>query len=127
MQRDEEARLLCELEKSLLRPEVRACPDEVARLLADDFFEFGASGSVWCRQQVIDSLPREQMQLAYELGSSDFSVHWLAESVALVTYRSIRRVPSEAKEFHFLRSSIWKLSDGRWQMAFHQGTPTQPT
>ncbi len=25
---------------------------------------------------------------------------------------------------HTLRSSVWKLIDGNWQMAFHQGTPT---
>ena len=26
---------------------------------------------------------------------------------------------------HVLRSSIWKLIDGRWQMVFHQGTLSQ--
>jgi len=117
--------LLCELEQRLHSPEIRASPDEVARLLADEFFEFGASGTVWSRQQVIDGLPQEPRQPARELGSSDFSVHWLDEGVAFVTYRGTRRIPSEGKEFHFLRSSIWKLIDGHWRMVFHQGTPTR--
>jgi hypothetical protein len=118
--------LLCELEKKLHRAEIRASADEVAGLLADEFFEFGASGTVWTRQQVIEGLPRDQKtQSEGELGGSDFSVHWLAEGVALVTYRGTRRIPSETKEHHYLRSSIWKLINGQWRMAFHQGTPTR--
>jgi hypothetical protein len=46
------------------------------------------------------------------------------EEVVLVTYRSVSRDPVSGKERHALRSSIWKLIDGRWQMTFHQGTPT---
>jgi hypothetical protein len=125
MQLDERGAMLCELEKRLHRPEIRASADEVAGLLADEFFEFGASGAVWNRQEVIDGLPRERMQPARELGASDFLVNWLADDVALITYRGVRRIPSEAKELHFLRSSVWKLIDGQWRMVFHQGTPTR--
>jgi glyoxylase I family protein len=120
MQLDERGAMLRDLEKRLHRPEIRASADEVACLLADEFFEFGASGSVWTR--VIDGLPREQMQPAYELGASDFLVNWLADDVALITYRCIRRIPSETKELHFLRSSIWKRIYGQRRMVFHQGT-----
>ena len=125
MQLDERSTLLCDLERKLHRPEIRASADEVAALLADEFFEFGASGTVWTRQHVIERLPQEKPQPACELDSREFSVHWLAEGVALVTYRGTRRIPSEAKEFHFLRSSIWKLINGQWRMVFHQGTPTR--
>jgi hypothetical protein len=109
----------------LQRPEIRASAAEVAALLADDFFEFGASGSVWSREQTLEDLPQEQNEPPRETSCSDFAVHWLAENVALVTYRGTRRIPSEARELHFLRSSIWKLIDGQWRMAFHQGTPTE--
>jgi len=126
MQLDEQSTLLCELEKKLQRPEIRSSPDEVAGLLADEFFEFGASGSVWTRQQVVERLPQEQKtQPAHELRCSDFSVHWLAEGVALVTYRGTRRIPSEAKELQYLRSSVWKRINGQWRIAFHEGTPTR--
>jgi hypothetical protein len=128
MRRDVQSALLCELEMKLQRPEIRASAAEVAALLADDFFEFGASGSVWTRQQAIEDLPREQhSEPPYETSCGEFEVHRLAEGVALVTYRGTRRIPSEAKELHFLRSSIWKLIDGHWRMAFHQGTPARPS
>ncbi len=61
-----------------------------------------------------------------ESSMSEFSARFLSEDVVLVTYRSVRRNPVSSMEWHSLRSSIWKLTDGRWQMTFHQGTPTQP-
>ena len=126
MHLDKQSALLCELEQKLQRPEIRSSPDEVAGLLADEFFEFGASGAVLTRQQVIERLPRDQKtQPAHEVICNDVSVHWLAEGVALVTYRGTWRIPSQAKEFHSLRSSIWKLTNGQWRIAFHQGTPTR--
>jgi hypothetical protein len=126
MRLDKQSTLLCELEKKLQRPEIRSSPEEVAGLLADEFFEFGASGSVWTRKQVIKRLPLEQKtRPAHEVICNDVSVHWLAEGVALVTYRGTWRIPSEAKESHSLRSSIWKLTNGQWRIAFHQGTPTR--
>jgi hypothetical protein len=125
MQLDAQSTLLCELEMRLQRPEIRASATEVAALLADEFFEFGASGNVWSRRQTIEDLPQEQNSPPRESSCSDFSVRWLAEGVALVTYRGTRRIPSEGEELCFLRSSIWKLIDGQWRMAFHQGTPTR--
>jgi hypothetical protein len=40
----------------------------------------------------------------------------------LVTYFS--RTTDEAGSRAALRSSIWKRDGDRWQMLFHQGTPT---
>jgi hypothetical protein len=126
MQIDEQSALLCELERKLHRPEIRASADELARLLANEFFEFGASGNIWTREQVIEDLPREQeTQTEGELGGSDLFVRWLADGVALVTYRGTRRIPAEPKERQYLRSSIWKSIEGQWQMVFHQGTPAR--
>jgi glyoxylase I family protein len=51
----------------------------------------------------------------------DFRSKRLAPGVALVTY-SIRR--EDSQPVHTLRSSIWQLRDGRWQLVFHQGTRT---
>jgi hypothetical protein len=72
MQLDDRSTLLCDLEKKLHRPEIRASADEVAALLADEFFEFGASGTVWTRQHVIERLPQEKPQPACELDSREF-------------------------------------------------------
>ena len=56
----------------------------------------------------------------------DFNTSVLAPGAVLVTYRTVRQgaVPDE-QPIHSLRSSIWKLIDGRWQMLFHQGTRSQ--
>ena len=54
-----EATLLRRLEEELLNPEVRRSPDQVGDLLSDDFVEFGSSGGVFNKQQVIEALEQE--------------------------------------------------------------------
>jgi hypothetical protein len=115
---------LRDLEERLFRPDIRRSPDETGALLADDFFEFGQSGMVWTRRQTIDDLAVEPRMVRFMSG--DFSVRLLCDDVAMLTYRSVSRDPSNGTEQHALRCSIWKRTDGRWQMAFHQGTPTRP-
>ena len=112
--------LFRDLEEKLLRQE--KSPGEVATLLHPDFFEFGQSGTVWNRQQTIDRLAQEHPM---ERSLTDLSVRSLAADLTLVTYRAVGRDPAGGNEWHSLRSSVWKLTDGRWQMIFHQGTPTQ--
>jgi hypothetical protein len=51
---------------------------------------------------------------------SNFELHPLSTDTVLTTYR----IFNEIKIQYTLRSSIWKFRDGRWQMFFHQGTPT---
>ena len=114
--------LFRDLEEKLLRPETRNSPSEVATLLHPDFFEFGQSGTVWSRQQIIDKLAQER---PIEGSLTDLSVRSLAADVTLVTYCAVARDPASGNEWHSLRSSVWKLTDGRWQMIFHQGTPTR--
>jgi hypothetical protein len=111
-----------DLEERLLRPEVRRSPDEAGKLLATDFIEFGSSGAVYSRQQILDALAKESPM---ESSATDFSVRVLCDGVVLVTYRSARNDPASGQELHSLRSSIWKFVDGRWLMSFHQGTPTR--
>jgi len=110
-----------QLEERLLQPEVRGSGDALSRLLADDFLEFGSSGAVYNKQQIIGSLGREPIM---EWSTTDFSVRVLADDVVVLTYRSTRRDPATAQEWHSIRSSIWKLNHTRWEMICHQGTPT---
>jgi hypothetical protein len=114
--------LFRDLEEKLLRQGTRNSPGEVAALLHPDFFEFGQSGTVWNRQQVIDRLAQERPM---EGSLTDLSVRSLAADITLVAYRAVGRDPASGNEWHSLRSSVWKLTDGRWQMIFHQGTPTR--
>ena len=100
-----------DLEERLLRAEVRRSPDEAGKLLASDFIEFGSSGAVYRRQQILDALAKESPM---ELSATDFSVRVLCDEVVLVTYRSARNDPASGQEWHSLRSSIWKFVGGRW-------------
>lgn len=115
------------LEQKLHRPEIRRSPDTVRALLADDFIEFGSSGTVYNKASIVEALARESMTDATPLPEvHDFAVRSLALDTILVTYRSIRRHPGRGMEKTTLRSSIWKLVDGQWQMLFHQGTVIPP-
>lgn len=104
-------------EEKLLQPGIRKSVDDLDMLLADDFVEFGSSGRVFHKNDVIDGLLAEP---AVKLTLSDFEIHVLAPNVVLTTYHSCRH--SDMR--HSLRSSIWKLNEGAWQMYFHQGTVT---
>ena len=111
---------LRQLEEALLRNEVRRDPEQLAVLLAEDFREFGSSGRIFFKAGIVEELqiesPDRQVTLA------DFSCRMLSPEIALVTYRTVRLTPA-APPFHALRSSIWVLREGRWQIVFHQGTP----
>ena len=90
-----------------------------------DFLEFGSSGRVFTREQMVAELAAEPSTL--DLTLSDFSVLAASSGWALVTYRSTRRDPATGRSRTALRSSTWIQHNGRWQVLFHQGTPIPPT
>jgi hypothetical protein len=114
-----ELALVRHLEEQLLEPEVRRSADHVGRLLADEFIEFGSSGAIYDKRGIIDALQFEEPGTTVRM--VDFTARPIASDVVLVTYRSIREGTPNSR----LRSSIWKSIDGRWQMIFHQGTPSE--
>lgn len=108
------------LEEKLLTPAIKSSHQALGRLLADEFIEFGSSGRVYNKEQIIDGLQSESGRV---ITLSDFQVRSLAPDVVLATYRSTDRISSEGHPKRALRSSIWRFDSGRWQMIFHQGTP----
>ena len=108
-------KLLQELEESLFQPKVRTA-DRVAEILADEFVEFGSSGRVFTKAQVIAALQSER---PVRVTASLFNVQMFAPHAALVTYRAQRHGNPAV---YSLRSSVWELREGKWQMVFHQGT-----
>jgi len=106
------------LETSLHKSEIRRSPEAVAALLADGFIEFGSSGKIWDKSSIVENMRKEEPpgQIIVE----DFVARELTLDVVLVTYISRR---STANQFT-LRSSIWKNIATKWQMVFHQGTPS---
>src|SRR3954464_3018700 len=112
---------LRDLEESMTKPDIRHSPEELGRLLADDFREFGGSGRVFNKGQIIEAM---QNQPSFDLWLDEFEVQRLSPDAALVTYRGHYRLPESEKVSHSLRSSIWRNQNGRWEVVFHQGTPS---
>lgn len=105
-----------QLEQSLLDPKIRKSATELDKLISDDFIEFGSSGKVYSKQDIVDHLPEEDDR-KFEV--SNFSVKDIAEDVVLATY--IVAVDGASS----LRASLWSKKSGKWQMTFHQGTLIQ--
>ena len=83
------------------------------QILSDNFFEFGSSGRIWSRDDVLKSLPHEK---SHPFKINNFQAHELAETLVLLTYSLNYR------NRNTLRSSIWKNYAGTWKILFHQGT-----
>jgi len=113
--------MIRKLEERLLKPSVRHSVQDVSELLADEFIEYGSSGRIFTKRQVIKGLHSED---PVELSLSDFKAKSLGVGVILATYRAVEHEP-DGQETYSLRSSIWKLINGRWQVVFHQGTLTK--
>ncbi|AVH62606.1 hypothetical protein CDG77_30460 [Nostoc sp. 'Peltigera membranacea cyanobiont' 213] len=116
-----EESLLRELEERLLQADVRKSAKDVMDLLADEFIEFGSSGRVFNKQQIIDSLQNEPIAPVTQRSITEFKTLVLATGVILVTYHIVRHLSGE-QPVHSLRSSIWKFNNDRWKIIFHQGT-----
>ena len=86
----------------------------LAQLLADDFQEFGKSGKIYSKEQIIALLSDEAPR---EIALSNFTFKALANDAVLVTYQS------SSNGISANRSSIWIKRDGQdWQLLHHQGT-----
>jgi hypothetical protein len=118
---DQDFNHLRRLEESHLRTEVRCSPSKMAEILAKDFFEFGKSGTVYNRAELL-AAPLQAIDAVLPL--PDLQIRLLSADVAQVTYRTIVR--HESSEQHALRSSIWSRTDEGWRLRFHQGTPILP-
>ena len=107
---------LVELERTLWRLTTRNDSDYLDRILHPDFVEFGMSGRVWSRAEIL----RPGGEFTAEV--SNFAVDEVAPGVALVTYVSRLGSPETARAN---RSSVWLRVDNRWLLRFHQGTAAQ--
>ncbi|MFZ0475250.1 MAG: DUF4440 domain-containing protein [Halobacillus sp.] len=105
-----------ELEEAHLSLTVRESPEELDKILADDFWEIGSSGIIYDKKECLElGVVLSQMTLY------NYEIERLAEDVVLATYF----IEDQTRNRNTLRSSIWKFIDERWQLSFHQGTITQ--
>lgn len=104
-------KLIEALERSLLDSSVRQSTEQLSKLIADDFLEFGSSGKVYNKQDCIK--PDETSR---KFVVSDFKIKELSKDVMLATYKTTEDGIAS------LRSSIWQRYGDEWKMIFHQGT-----
>src|SRR5277367_3368570 len=117
------AETLRRCEEKLFESSVRKNAEIVASMLTDDFQEFGSSGRVYSKDQIIAELQSESPR---RITMQGFRAQLLSNEIALVTYRS-RRIEhdgatAESPATEFLTTSIWVLRDNQWKVLFHQGT-----
>jgi hypothetical protein len=119
MMNSERDDMLFELEQRLAQVDKRLSAEDAGSLIAEDFVEFGASGKVWSKAEIIAAMSQ---WAPIERIVENFSVRELSASVCLVTYKMVE-VTQDRRNSHFtLRSSIWRYTGERWQIVFHQGT-----
>ena len=117
MSRDKDHETLRRLEESLWIASTRFDLKYMEKILSADFFEFGRSGRIYKREDILAALPQK---IGAPLPLKDFAIHHIDEKVVLITY------VSEIHDGEILlgnRSSIWSKTDIGWQLRFHQGTP----
>ncbi len=102
---------LLRLERALADRNPDGVPEGLLSLLAEEFMEIGRSGRIWTKGSIAALLQSGPAPIPTPF--EDFRVDQLSPGLCLVTYRGAMAI----------RSSIWVLRDGRWQMRFHQGTP----
>lgn len=110
-----------ELEESLWIAATRFDPVYMERVLHPEFFEFGCSGRVYSRAQIMATTGQPMRTIAVKLPFENFTIHHLTPDVIHITYMS--EVQYEALQI-CNRASIWVRVDGVWLLKFHQGTAT---
>ncbi len=111
---------ITQLERSLWRSETRFDLRHMERIVAKDFREFGKSGRRYSRKDIITETA-EDPQITAVL--HNLTCDLVTDDVTLVTY--ICELDRGGKSEWSNRSSIWQKTSGKWQLHFHQGTPTE--
>ncbi len=113
---------ITELESELLNQNTRSNYQQLVELLADDFFEIGASGKIYYKESAIKAMLSETF---VKRTIFDFKLIQISEEILLATYRIQQEGTEENPPTNSLRSSIWKKYHSKWKIIFHQGTLIQ--
>ncbi|WP_018912197.1 DUF4440 domain-containing protein [Thiomonas sp. FB-6] len=114
---------LAALERELHDPAVRRDRARVDALLHQGFEEVGRSGIRYTRAETIAALASEGPSRA-AITSDAFALTALGADAALLTYRTAERLADGSDIRHAHRCSLWLRVEGRWQVRYHQATPT---
>jgi hypothetical protein len=103
------------------RPELGTTREEFDEMLSADFWEVGASGRLYSRDYVLDTLVvRESTPHEDVWEASGFRCTELGADTYLVTYTLVQHDVRVTR-----RATIWRRTDGGWKILYHQGTIVQ--
>jgi len=87
--------------------------------MCDEFWEVGASGRIYTKQDVVETLLKRYNDPGYQdiWKTSDFEVMEIAPDHVLLTYRLIQDHSRQTR-----RATIWRKENGQWKVLYHQGT-----
>jgi hypothetical protein len=102
-------------------PELGTTRSDLERMIAAEFWEVGASGRRYDREDVLAELEkRAATPHAGVWETSDFRCQRLADDVYLLTYTLLQDKVRLTR-----RSTIWRRRAEGWEIVFHQGTLVQ--
>jgi len=100
------------------RPEFGTSRADFDRMMAEDFWEVGASGRVYSRDFVLETLPeRSHAPTEDHWVLTDFACREVAPQVFLTTYQLEQDGGRLSR-----RSTLWRYTAEGWKILYHQGT-----
>ncbi len=104
------------------RPELGTTRAHFDGMIADDFWEVGASGKVYERAFVLDLLEeRHRTPQEENLQPTGFRIRQVGIDTYLLHYDLLQGDLLQGDR-HTRRTTVWQRSDGGWKIVFHQGT-----
>lgn len=105
------------LEPIFHRPEHGSSSVDFEGMTDPEFWEIGASGRRYSRDQVLEVLDQRYRSLRQDpWEASEFQCRQLATDLYLLTYTLLQDTRLT------LRSTIWRRGSSGWRIVFHQGT-----
>lgn len=102
------------------RPEFGTTRDDFDAMIAEGFWEIGASGQRYSRAYVLDVLEQRHQQPHEDPWSTaDFHCQQIAPGIFLLTY-TLQQGARVTR-----RSTLWQDTAVGWKALFHQGTEVQ--
>ena len=120
----DDAEALRALEVALARRDEAAIPGGYEAVLHDSLVEFGSSGRVWTRDEILEALHSGPRVDAVTI--ERFDAHVVRPGVFLVMYETTQTDPVTGLSSRQRRSSLWMREGDGFVLRFHQSTPIAP-
>jgi hypothetical protein len=99
-------------------PEFGTTRADFERMTDESFWEVGASGRVYSREYVLDTLAdRHRTRVEENWVVSGFACRPLAQDLFLATYQLEQDRGRLSR-----RATLWRFTAGGWKVLYHQGT-----